>query len=124
MDFSLDTLRNALLLTLIIMLVIVLYKRLLRFLGKKDKAAYAHLADEAVSVQNGHITVRFNLPEQGKTRLELRDESNKILQVIIDEADYPQQDHEVLIDVSALSPGRYSYHLITHNQQSQRFFTV
>ncbi len=124
MDFSLDTLRNALLLTLIILLVIVLYKRLLRFLGKKDQAPYAHLSDELVQVRDGQIAVRFNLPEQGAMRLEVRDQGNRIVQVVIDQSDYPQQDHEVHIDVSSFAPGRYSYHLITHNQESQRFFTV
>lgn len=124
MDFSLDTLRDALLLGLIIMLVIVLYRRLLRFLGKDDKAAYANLSDQNAVIEDGQLKVRFHLPEQGSARIEIRDDGNKVLQVALEADDLPVQDHEISIDISTFAPGKYSYHLITHNQQSQRFFTV
>jgi uncharacterized membrane protein YhiD involved in acid resistance len=124
MDFSLDTLRDALLLGLIIMLVIVLYRRLLRFLGKDDKAAYASLSDQQAVIEDGQLKVRFHLPEQGSARIEIRDEGNKVLQVALESDELPVQEHEISIDISGFTPGKYSYHLITHNQQSQRFFTV
>ena len=118
----LDTLRDALLLTLILMLVFVLYKRLIRFLNKKETdAEYAHFTAESGKRDGEHIILKIHFPETVKARVEVRDASNEVISVLFD--DVPADSEvEVKVPLSGLGDQRYSYHLITNNQHLSRHF--
>lgn len=63
MNNTLETLRDALLLTLIVILMYIMYKRLLRILGKdKVSRPRARLLDTTDRFYNDAFHIEFNLP--------------------------------------------------------------
>lgn len=110
-------------LTLILMLVIVLYKRLIRFLNKKETdAIYAHFTMDSGRREGEYLIVKVQMPEAANIRLEIRNALNEVVSVVHDGRS-DQGLLELKVPLSDLVPGRYSYHLVTYNQHLSRSFS-
>lgn len=122
MNTTLETLRDALLLTLIVILMYIMYKRLLRILGK-DKASRprATLLDSTDRFEEGTFRVRFNLPEAAQVILEIyRDDQQEALQRL--EANLEAGDHTLEISAETfIESGKYTYSFKT---EGCRFYRV
>lgn len=110
MNTTLDTLRDALLLTLIVILMYIMYKRLLRILGK-DKASRprASLLDSTDQFDKEGLRVKFNLPEPASIEIKVfrNDEPTAIEQF---QQNFEAGDHEVLLSSKLFrDSGKYSY---------------
>lgn len=124
MDITIERLRDALFVMLLILLIYILYKRLLVFLNKQTaKGSYAGFDGARSSIKEGVLKMSFNVPEETHATIEVRDDKNEVVKLLIKQ-DLVAKHHEFEFDVSDLKSGTYSYHLITHNQHSSRNFRI
>lgn len=118
-------LRNALFLSLIIMLLIVLYFRMLNFLGKRNKRyeLYATFLGEEFQLDGTLMTIRVENPEHTDYNLRLFGPDD----VMHAELGYGQLEagiKEFVLDVSIYAPGKYYLQLNTGNHRATRFFQI
>ncbi len=125
MNNTLETLRDALLLTLIVILMYIMYKRLLRILGK-DKASRprASLLDTTDQFENGMFAVRFNLPESAHVVLEIyRDSEDQAILKL--ESDLQPGDHSMEVPAETFSKSaKYAYSFKTDGCRFYRVIRV
>lgn len=121
-DF-LETLRNALLLTLVLILLYVLYKRLLRVLGKDpNRRDYASLSDQSGNVEDGELLLAFFLPASGWVKVELWTGSECV--ALLYEANLDQGNHELRLELPHRDPKvRYAFRFSSEGQDTTRFLT-
>lgn len=117
----LETLRNALLLTLVLILLYVLYKRLLRVLGKDpNRRDYASLNDQSGRVEDGKLVIGFSLPLEGKVKVELWT-NNECVALLFDEH-LEQGSHHLKLELPQLDPQqRYAFRFFSDGQDTRRF---
>lgn len=121
---TLETLRNTLLLTLIVILLYVMYKRLLRLLGKDDvNRARITFSDHAVTHVEGEVRIGFHVPSKTKVTIEVSRNRSDAPQVLI-EGDFDAGNHEVLADISRIGVGRHFIVLRSDDHVIYRSFTL
>ena len=126
MEFSIEMLRNTLLIALILILVYVLYKRLLKTLDKnRINGSYSELLNQDSSelLDGDRLVIRFRHAEKGKVHLVVHSPEGVALEVLADE-ELEAGDHQFHFRISQRPSGKYSYHLHTHNQKSTRYFQI
>lgn len=119
------TLRNAMFLSLVIMLLIVLYFRMLNFLGKRYKRyeLYATFLGDEFQMDGSLMTIRIENPEATDYNLRLFGPGD----VMHAELGYGQLEpgiREFVLDVSIYAPGKYYLQLNTGNHRATRFFKI
>ncbi len=119
----LETLRNALLITLLVILVYVLYKRMLNALGKNEiKERYIYFTEDSLKdAKASEIGIEV------KTRQNVQLTVNSLDGNLIQEFFKGEIEVGILrFDLSklALSPGKYYCLMITDKQQDSIYFTI
>lgn len=114
MNNTLETLRDALLLTLIVILMYIMYKRLLRILGKdKVSRPRATLLDTTDHFENGAFHIRFNMPEPDSVVVEVYREGNET-PIMRFEQPVEAGDHAIEVPSDLFNEaGKYSYSFFT-----------
>ena len=118
-----DYLTNILLITLILFLVYIMYRRLLVVLGKNEASRqFVHFQDTEVRLEEGAWRVGIEVPDPCHVVVSILEHENGVQRVLFD-GDLEAGEH--LFDIANdLSPGVYTCELRTKNQRAERYFTV
>lgn len=118
-----DYLTNILLITLILFLVYILYRRLLVVLGKDEAARkFVHFQDAEVRFEDGVWRVGIEVPEACYVTVSIQRDGDPTPSVIFD-GELEAGEH--LMDIATeLKPGSYTCVFRTANQRAERYFTV
>jgi hypothetical protein len=121
MDSPLHTLRLALLVTLFVVLIYILYKRLLKAMGKdKDKPVYASLNDVTYEGGINQLTITCANPSMETLTVNINDAASTLIH---SEVFIGTSSEDLQMEV-ALEPGRYQVEVVTDNHRTSRYFTV
>lgn len=120
---KLDILRDALLVTLLAMLVYVLYKRLLKILGREKVEARYVVSKEELNLQGAASELHFYLSAAAHVRIAVHDEAGKEVMEVA-QVDLKKGQHQFALDLSRLVQGRYYYSITAPGQNSSRYFTI
>jgi hypothetical protein len=103
--------------TLAILLVIILYRWLLRFLNRKsiDKTRYCELYEVENPISTGEIPFYFTTEKKRNISLRLRGEDDAEIELCNQE--YEPGGHIFRFDTGTVSNGKYFYILKTENQE-------
>ncbi|WP_306643819.1 hypothetical protein [Sanyastnella coralliicola] len=122
MDTSLETLRNALLLALIVMLVYILYKRLVKKMGEKEASdAYAHIVSQ--KQEGGTINLHIEVPNKDTLKVIVFNAAGEEVKVASNST-VDAGEHHVDVNIADLASGKYSLVLTTSNHRQERPFSV
>ena len=121
---KLNIFRDALLITLILLLVYVLYRRLLHLLRKdKIQSEYPNLNDQLTLGSDGEVQVDFEFQKPTNARISLHDASNNEV-MEIENRDFNSGKNHVRFSMKSFATGRYYYKIQTPNQASSRYFEI
>lgn len=120
---KLDILRDALLVTLLAMLVYVLYKRLLKILGREKVQARYVVSKEDFQLDGRSGQLRFFLSSSTHVRIALHTDAGQEIQEVAS-VDLKKGQHQFALDLSALHAGRYYCSITAPGQNSSRYFTL
>lgn len=124
MKDSLETLRDVLLVFSVVLLVFVLYRRLLRVLGKKEKSKqYPSLGEELIWKDNRQATFSVTLEENSYLMLSIYN-SEGIKQVDVINGEYSIGTHHFDVNMQTLPAGRYYLKVISAHQEASRYFDL
>ncbi|MDZ4750449.1 MAG: hypothetical protein SGI87_02455 [Flavobacteriales bacterium] len=118
-----ETLRNALLITLLVVLVYVLYKRVLSALGKDEiKERYVYFTED--SLQDGGSTkIGIETKLAQDLKLSVYKNSGELL-TTIHQGSMEQGIHYFDMSEHSLAPGKYYCEMITEKQKDSIYFNI
>ncbi len=124
MKDSLETLRDVLLVFSVVLLVYILYKRLLKVLGKKEKSKqYPSLGEELILKDPRHALFSVTLEEKSNLSISVYDNTgNKRLDVI--NGEYSIGTHDFDVYMQSLPAGKYYLKVISEHQEASRYFDL
>lgn len=120
---GLEIIKNALLISLLLMLVYVLYKRMLKVISR-DK-----IQSKYPSIGN-HITWK---EKTGEIAVDLKQDMYLVVEIYtakgdklitLAEGDYKTGNHTLTFDASSFSEGRYFYKVTSAHQESSQYFDI
>jgi len=116
-----DYWRRVLIVTLIILLIIIAYKKLLRLVGGKERFnnKYAYLAPLKTD-QSGNSIVVFELPEDGMVSISVAGENNSNMAVLMEQTELKSGKHEITLSGIFERGAGLVLTLHTHNQKIER----
>ena len=121
---TIETASRVLLVLLIAILLIVLYNRLLKALGKgKYQKVYATLDNPEIIAESRIMLIHFTVPRKTSGKLEVLDRSDNLISVLM-EGDMEAKNYTVKLDYSELKSGKYAYKLTTSDQSAYKYFEV
>jgi hypothetical protein len=126
MGLSLEILRNALLLSLLLLFIYILYRRLLSTLKKRHALPhlYAGFSGKALECSSpNYFRVHFQVPESQDVRIYILDEYGNEVLIVCDE-NFPQGEHFREFQTEQFKPGGYYCLLHSLRQTSTRRFSV
>ncbi len=122
MKDTIETLRDVLLVFLVVMLVYILYQRLLRILGKKQKSTRYPIIGENLEWSNDTTaTLEVEMLEAGELSVDIFDQQGQAV-LHIEKNNYPIGKHYFTMDISSLSPAKYFVKVTSEHQQISRYF--
>jgi hypothetical protein len=122
MTGTLETLRDALLLTLIVILLYVMYKRLLRVLGKDQvNVPRVNFLPATGTIVDGSVIIAFESPDEHKVMVQIQ--ATDANEVFASEEVLPVKgENKVVIPIGNLKPGGYLCTLRSDNHTVYRRF--
>jgi hypothetical protein len=121
--FNLELVKNALLVTLVIMLVYVLYKRMIKVLYRdKVMSQYPTIGNQLTN-ENGNWIISVELYRTTHLIIEIYNASNQMI-LKVAEGEYASGMQRFPFDVNYLKSGKYYYKVTSPNQQSSQYFDV
>ena len=123
MTSKLEIFRNALLVTLVVLLVYVLYKRLLAVVRKNEIYAKHPPMETTLSIANNEAKIALELKAPAYVIIEVFDSNNKGL-FIVTEGDLSVGNHEFTFGTRLMMAGRYYYKVTSPNEEASQYFTV
>jgi hypothetical protein len=124
MKDSLETLRDGLLLFSVVLLVYVLYKRLLKILGKKEKSKrYPTLGESIIWHDARNASIAITLEEPSELKLAIFNTSGEVQMELL-KGKYEIGTHELPMNLSSLSPGKYYLKVTSDYQEASRYFDL
>ncbi len=124
MKDSLETLRDVLLVFSVVLLVYILYKRLLKVLGKKEKSKrYPSLGEELIWTDDRTATFSVTLEEPSSLALSVFDNSGSKKQELIN-GQYDVGTHTFDVNLQSLPAGKYYLKVISEHQEASRYFDL
>jgi len=121
MESILETASNALLITLFVIIVYILYKRMIVFMNKKSETGvYLEVLDFKVFAQE-KISVKLNIPEETTFTFSIEDIAG-VKVVDGTEQTMATGEHTVELSTSGLAKGKYCMLLQSSNSKNTRFF--
>lgn len=116
--------RSVLIVTLVVMVVILLYRNILRWLGGNARfdEKYAYLFP--INAEDAVLSIKFELPEPSKVSLGIFDDGNTPIAQVLTDEDLAAGIHEYSIDATQLRGTALTCVLKTRNQNLERFFTL
>jgi hypothetical protein len=122
--FKLSHLRNALLGTLVLMLIYVLYKRLLKVLSKdKIHLQYPQLQNSLEWASKKEAIIKIELFNPSSLLITLHNEIGDQLETIA-HGDFPTGLKGFPMNIEKLGSGKYYFKVVSDKQQASQYFIV
>ncbi len=122
--FKLSHLRNALLGTLVLMLIYVLYKRLLNVLGRdKIHAQYPQLQNNLEWVSKKEALIKIELFNPSNLLITLHNEKGDELETIVS-GEFQTGMKDFPMNIEKLCSGKYYFKVVSDKQQASQYFIV
>lgn len=116
--------RSVLLITLSVLVVMLLYRKLLRWIGGNtgfdNKFAFLFPLER----KDTTLTISFDLPEGGLVSLLILNELNAPIAQVLDQEKLAGGKHEYTIDATQLDGKKLTCLLSTGNQKLERYFNL
>ena len=122
MTSKLELLRNALLVTLVLLLVYVLYKRLLSVVRKNEIYAKHPPMETSLSIEGNEAKIQLEIKAPAYVIIEVFDAQNKGM-FIVTEGDLAAGNHEFSFSTQTLPEGRYYYKVTSPNEEASQYFS-
>lgn len=123
MSTTQDYLTNILLVTLILFLVYILYRRLLVMLGKDQvQHQYVHFGNARIEQEGGSWKVELEVPADCEVKVVILDADGNERATVHD-GSLTAGDHSLNV-VTRLEPGTYTCRFTSPHQRAERYFTV
>jgi len=114
--------RKVLIFTLSILVVILAYRKMLRWVGGNsrfdDKFAFLF----PLEVRDNLLLIKFELPEADTVSLSIVDEELREMERILEDVQLAAGTHEYEVDVRQWSDQRFTCILRSGNQTTEKFF--
>lgn len=124
MQNTLETLRDGLLVFSVVLLVYILYKRLLKILGKNERSKrYPTIGEEMIWKDKRTTTVSITLEEDSNLSISVYNNVGQKMNELM-QGFYKIGTHDFDIDLSSLPAGRYYLKLVTEHQEASRYFDL
>ena len=120
---TLEHLKNALLVSLVIMLVYVLYKRMIKVLHKGKVTSQYPSIGNSILVENNEGKILVELHHKTYLIVEVFDANNSAI-LKVAEGDFEAGNQTFKFDLSALPKGKLYYKVTSPNQESSQYFQV
>ncbi len=118
-----ELLRDALLVSLVAILVFILYKRLLHMMGRQNVQAKYPALDAETTIQDGQVSIRLQLLQSMKLKVSVIDENRSIIEVIQD-THSEKGDHSFVFKTNGRHSGKYAFEIVTPHEKSLRYFQI
>jgi hypothetical protein len=118
-----ETLKNALLTFVVVMLVYVLYQRLLIILGKKKRDKRYVTLGEKIEWNGRKATISLTLYMEQEVSVSIFDHSGKEIR-LVSRKQYLPGFHPLEVDCSDLQPGRYYFRITATAHDSSVYFHI
>lgn len=120
---TLETIKNALLISLVLMLIFVLYKRLLRVVSKENiQSKYPNVGNQ-IEWKDKVATVHVELKMDLYLIIDVfSNDGNKVMTVT--EGEYNAGNHSFSFDTTGWNSGRYFYKVTSSHQESSQYFEI
>lgn len=118
-----ELLRDALLVSLVAILVFILYKRLLHMMGRQNVQAKYPALDAETIIENEQVSIRLQLLQPMQLKVSVLDKNREVLEVIQD-AHSEKGDHSFAFKTNGIVAGRYAFEIVTPHEKSLRYFQV
>jgi len=120
---QLELLRDALLVSLVAILVFILYKRLLHLMGSQNIQAKYPALDATTNVGNGEVSICMHLGQAMAVKVSVLNDEKKLVEVIQD-GHSESGKHCFGFNTTGHPTGKYSFEIITPHEKSIRYFQV
>jgi len=123
MESALEIGRNALLFTLVVLLIVILYKRALVFMNKRSETgAYFDITDFKPSIV---VDSRLELTFPESTNLKLEVQANETNKVVFNaEKEFQTGDDTWEFSLKGMTAGKYTLVVSSDNAKVTRFFNL
>ena len=121
--FKLEYFRNALLVTLVLMLVYVLYKRLLRVIGRDNIQTKYPAIGNTLEMTGTEATIVVELANSAYLVVTICD-SDGNLREHLGEGEFAKGTHRFSVSLSTLPSGKYFYKVTSPYQEASQYFTI
>jgi hypothetical protein len=118
-----ELLRDALLVSLVAILVFILYKRLLHMMGRQNVQAKYPALDAETTIENEQVCIRLQLLQPMQLKVSVLDENRNVLEVIQDNHS-EKGDHSFVFNTNGRSAGKYVFEIVTPHEKSLRYFQI
>lgn len=117
-----ELLGGALLVTFVLFLVYLMYRRLLVMLGKEEAdVRFTHFSGEEVLLSENSVSVALDVPQEMHVLLELLDQEGKTVHVWHN-GTLQAGSHRFSRERNGLAPGKYICRFSTAHQRAERYF--
>jgi hypothetical protein len=120
---TLETIKNALLISLLLMLIYVLYKRMLRVLGKDNILSKYPAIGNALEWSGDIAKIKVDLKKETYLIVEIFTKEGTLIQSIT-EGEYAVGEHVFEFNKQSFAPGKYFYKVTSSYQESSQYFEI
>lgn len=120
---TLEILKNALLISLVVILIFILYKRLIHTLSKnRINAKYANI-ENSIHFEDGKGFIQVELKNKAYLIVEVYNHQGNRVEAI-EEGDFEAGKHSFSFVTSTLEKGKYYYKVTSPYQESSQYFDL
>ena len=116
--------RSVLIVTLVVMVVILLYRNILRWIGGNARFDHKYAFLFPIEENGSTLSFKFELPEKDTVSLLILNDQNTTEVYVLNEEKLAVGTYEYTIDASQLSGANLTCVLKTRNQSLERFFKL
>lgn len=120
---TLETIKNALLISLLLMLIYVLYKRMLRLLGKDNIQSKYPAIGNALQWNGDIAKITVELKKETYLIIEIFTKEGTLAQSVA-EGEYAIGEHIFEFNKQSLASGKYFYKVTSSYQESSQYFEI
>lgn len=115
--------RDALLVSLVAILVFILYKRLLHMMGRQNVQAKYPALDTETFQDDLQAMIRLTLLQSMPLKITVLNDNRQVIEVIHDQ-EAIAGEHSFVFKTTDKPSGKYAFEIITPNEKAMRYFQI
>jgi hypothetical protein len=120
---QLELFRDALLVSLIAILVYILYKRLLHLMANQNVQAKYPAIDAETIFKDNTVTIRLELQQKMQIKVNVLSEHHVLVENLR-EGELGVGKHAFSFTIEGKEKGKYAFEIITPHEKSVRYFSI